>query len=295
MNRQENIKRIYEQAKFDTQVEKDKAILKKMKEIYLQESKAEPKSSELSIWRIIMKSKISKLAAAAVIIIAATLLLQNGSFRITTPTFGLEDVYNAIDNMEWVHFKLTIVQMSGDTETEKKTVGDGWESWSSEKNNVSAEKHTDGKIFFTEKTERGIRKSIYTPESNSITIKYEPFDSSESYGNYKNKFKASLLDLENKGAKIKYNKGVFEGQPVINIIVDYMPQNGEGYHSIITCIVDPVTYLLKKMEWQQTALKKNLTAKSIGIVDYPKTGPKDIYEAGASQDAKVIEEIQDEK
>jgi hypothetical protein len=70
VNQADDIKKIYGQAKIDTLGNKDKAVLEKMKEIYLQESKAELKTAELSIWRIIMQSRITKLAAAAVIIIA---------------------------------------------------------------------------------------------------------------------------------------------------------------------------------------------------------------------------------
>jgi len=70
VNQADDIKKIYGQAKIDTLGNKDRAVLEKMKEIYLQESKAELKKVELSIWRIIMQSRMTKLAAAAVIIIA---------------------------------------------------------------------------------------------------------------------------------------------------------------------------------------------------------------------------------
>ena len=42
------------------------------------------------------------------------------------------------------------------------------------------------------------------------------------------------------------------------------------------------------MSVQQTSLKKNLTNKMTGMFNYPNTGPKDIYEAGAPRDAQVI-------
>ena len=101
MNRAENIKRMYEQAKLDTIVEKDKTVLEKMKEVYLQESKFEPKTAELSLWRTIKKSKITKFAAAAVIIIAAVLLLTVWD----ASAYALEQTIQAYKGLCYVHIK----------------------------------------------------------------------------------------------------------------------------------------------------------------------------------------------
>jgi hypothetical protein len=76
MKQADDIKRIYEQAKIDTLSSADKAVLEKMKEVFLQESKAQPEKAEPYVWRIIMKSPITKLAAAAVIMIAAIIGLN---------------------------------------------------------------------------------------------------------------------------------------------------------------------------------------------------------------------------
>ena len=76
MKQADDIKRIYEQAEINTLGSKDKAVLEKMKEIYLQESKAELITAQPSVWRIIMQNKITKLAAAAVIIIAAIIAIH---------------------------------------------------------------------------------------------------------------------------------------------------------------------------------------------------------------------------
>jgi UDP-glucose 6-dehydrogenase len=93
MSQADDIKRRYEQARIDTLDSRDKAVLEKMKEIYLQESKAEPKTAELSVWRIIMKSKITKLAAAA----AVVLLFSLFSINILIKRFDIEHVVTKSD------------------------------------------------------------------------------------------------------------------------------------------------------------------------------------------------------
>ena len=102
MNSQENIKKIYEQAKLDTLSGKDKAVLEKMKDIYLQESKAEPKTAELSVWRIIMKSNKTKLAAVAVIIIAVILSISLFDKSIST-AYAVEQTIEAMHEVTTVH------------------------------------------------------------------------------------------------------------------------------------------------------------------------------------------------
>jgi outer membrane lipoprotein-sorting protein len=100
MNRQENIKKVYEQAKLDTMIKKDKAVLKKMKEIYLQESKAGQKTVELSIRRIIMKNQITKLAVSAVVIAAALLVFF---YTGTKNVYALDQTIEAMQKVTTVH------------------------------------------------------------------------------------------------------------------------------------------------------------------------------------------------
>ncbi len=87
MNGQENIKKIYEQAKLDTVVERDKAVLEKMKDIYLQESKAGPKTPELSVWRKFMLTKTKYKVAA----LLGCIILVSVAAAVTVPS-----VYNTI-------------------------------------------------------------------------------------------------------------------------------------------------------------------------------------------------------
>ena len=81
MNQAEKIKKLYEQAALDTLAGKDKAVLEKMKEIYLQESKAKTNPAELSIWRKFMLSK-SKYKVAALL---GCVIIVSAAAAITLP------------------------------------------------------------------------------------------------------------------------------------------------------------------------------------------------------------------
>jgi hypothetical protein len=104
MNGEENIKRLYKQAKLDTLVERDKAVLEKMKEIYLEERKAGPKTDSFSIWSIIMKSPITKLAAASVIVIAFFASLH--FWKSTGSSVALADVLTRIEQVTGYTYQL---------------------------------------------------------------------------------------------------------------------------------------------------------------------------------------------
>jgi hypothetical protein len=110
MNNAEKIKKLYEQAEIDTLAGKDKAVLEQMKEIYLQQSKSVPKTAEPSIGRIIMKSPITKLAAAAVIVITALVIFSQ--FSTSGVVWGA--IVEKIDAVKSVVYHLTAdVKMQG--------------------------------------------------------------------------------------------------------------------------------------------------------------------------------------
>jgi hypothetical protein len=115
MSGQENMKKIYEQAKLYTLAGKDKTVLKKMKEIYLHESKAESKPVELSIWRIIMKNNITKYAAVFVvllIIFGAVSIFTNSNIPLTSVAFS--EVISQIRNSNYTFDLKVLLDNNGE-------------------------------------------------------------------------------------------------------------------------------------------------------------------------------------
>jgi len=237
------------------------------------------------LWRTVLKSRMLRAAVAAAIVLAVVLAATDGWMRITAPAFGLEDISNAMKEVEYAHFILKVEESNLDPQTAKQMHLGGWESWTSRHPPRQISKHDDGKIYCTEQDTGKV--SRYDPESNVIVIEQRsPFSWEELSMSEFDRLTRDLANLEKDGAKIEYGKGTYLGRPVTVVRVDHNPPG--HLHSIISMMVDPDTYLLRKMTWEQTDPEKGWRALASGVADYPDSVPMDIYEAGASRSAKVL-------
>ena len=86
----------------------------------------------ISLWRTIMKSRITKFAAAAVIIIVvmAGLYYYTGSFHGTTAAFATSDVITAMKQVQWTHATLQWIDHNN-VPVDKLKNWDGLEFWQS--------------------------------------------------------------------------------------------------------------------------------------------------------------------
>jgi hypothetical protein len=236
------------------------------------------------LWITIMKNPIGKLAAAAVIIIAVLfgILQFDGSIQ----SIALADVIEAMQNAEWAHYHYVIDVTGVDEEIAKKTRAIGWEGWQSVNPLLSMAKLNNGKVYFTEENEG--KTSRYDPKTNTITIvEYEkPTNSQEDYASIGDMFIKQISAVEKEGGKVNYEEGIYEGCPVIIISIDVT--SDEGLRMKMSAIVEPETYLPKKVTAQRW---KNGQYRGLisGTFDYPETGPKDIYALGVPQTAKIID------
>ena len=104
MKNADDIKRIFEKAAVETNVQQDEKIIEKMTEAFNKTHEAQSEKSGPNIWRIIMKSKLTKLAAAAMI--AAAVVLSVNIFNKSVPTaFGIEQVIAAYNTINFLHVK----------------------------------------------------------------------------------------------------------------------------------------------------------------------------------------------
>ena len=237
------------------------------------------------LWRTIMKSPIGKLAAAAVIIIAV--LIGIHQFGGSIESIALADVIEAMHNTEWAHCHFVIDVTGVDEEIAKKT-SKGWEGWESVNPLRSIEKHNNGKIYFTEENKG--KTSRYDPETNTITIvEYKNHSTSQQdYAGVGDMYIKQISAVEKQGGKVNYDEGIYEGYPVIIISIDIDFTSDGGKRTKMSIIVEPETYLIKKVTAQQWLKSQNLGLIS-GTFDYPETGPKDIYALGAPRTAKIID------
>jgi hypothetical protein len=237
-----------------------------------------------SLWRIIMKSRITRPAAAAVVILAVVLAMMSDWMGITTPAFGLEEISKAMKQVEHGHLVWKVEESNLDAETAKKMNLGGRESWSSRHPPRQIEKRDDGTITCTEE-DTGL-VSRYDPASHVIVVERGTATSAEDLQmNAFDRFTKELVELKQRGAKVEYGKGVYEGRPVTTITVDYTPGR---MRSVFSLMVDPDTYLLCRLTLEQTIADKGWRVLVSAVADYPDSGPTDIYEAGAPRDAEVL-------
>ncbi|MCP4610395.1 MAG: hypothetical protein GY845_16920 [Planctomycetes bacterium] len=112
MRPRENIENIIKKFNVDVNTEKDREIFDELRQLHAKSKQAPPGISAITIWRIIMKSRITKLTAAAVIIIAIYIFLQFPSGT----AYALQDTIEAYNSIRWLH-----VNQSARDSTETRT------------------------------------------------------------------------------------------------------------------------------------------------------------------------------
>ncbi len=119
MRNADDIKRIFDEAVVETNPLKDEKILENITAAYKQTDKAQSEKGELNIWRTIMKSPITKLAAAAIIVIAAALTIN--TFYKSIPVIStasaaqmLADAAKAVGDVRSIHIKARMRTLPSD-------------------------------------------------------------------------------------------------------------------------------------------------------------------------------------
>ena len=115
------------------------------------ESKQPKPGSQPDIWRIIMKSRITKLAAAAVIVIAVFIVINQFGGSINGVSVALAEVVRKIEQMQTCVFKKNTTVTSEDGKTNK----------------------FDSLVYYTE---AGIREDVYDSEKITSQIYVKPLD-----------------------------------------------------------------------------------------------------------------------
>jgi hypothetical protein len=136
--------------------------------LFAQEQSGKTKSvlTEQNIWRIIMKNPLTKLAAAAVIIITAVFLMTFFE-KATAPAYALEQTIEANNTIKTVHLRMFEKGQS----IEINEFSDYWLKYDNagKLSNFRRNEHDKDGVKFTVWNE-GIKKT-WTPEKNVVIIK----------------------------------------------------------------------------------------------------------------------------
>ncbi|MFC1738177.1 outer membrane lipoprotein carrier protein LolA [Planctomycetota bacterium] len=157
MKSAEKIEQLVKKIRFSPRASANKRILG-YAEAALKQRVDKTKSNrfELNIGRIIMKSKITKLAAAAIIIIAVVLSITFLD-KSVTPAYAIEQTIEAFKNVNSVYVE--------------QTHHEGGESWDSK---MWARRGEDGKFFFGDFRQEFEGDITVANEGENLTYYYNP-------------------------------------------------------------------------------------------------------------------------
>jgi hypothetical protein len=269
-----------------TSSEMDKRILGDIMEELEEKTKTKPAVIKPNIWRIIMKSRITQLTTAAVIIIAVIVGINQFGGPVDITTIAFADITEAMNNVPWMHTS------SRDFEGKIKGVV---ESWTGYETKISAAKEDNGKIRFINYKEHKMYR--YDPQNNSITIDYLyeddlPLDTPSPTSFVESMYKM----LKEQGAEIITKRGKYMGKEVQiqEISLSSVGQDSAGQDNVsyfARLYIKPESKLLYAVEAKYTDANGNTVVDGKIIFDYPQTGPADIYDLGARRDARIINKL----
>jgi hypothetical protein len=231
----------------------------------------------IQIWRIIMQSRIIKLAAAAVIITAAMILIKQfgGSIDGAATAFG--QVTQAVEKMPWV-------AISGRSEVTQKSL----ELFISPRHQIKVVKTQDGRVFWSDFLKR--QRKVYEPQNNTLTISYE-YDSDEFYMEDESPWNYLGLIIEPElleGATVTRRSEIVEGRETEVYEITRSERQGTVHFTVRG---DPLDHLPITVTVKAVSTDGHTVEFMEFRCDYPQEGPADVYELGVPRDAKVTDEL----
>jgi hypothetical protein len=232
----------------------------------------QPITQSRPLWKTITKSPITKLAAAALIIIAVLIGIRQFGGSTDGAVAALAQAREAMGKVNWL--RCTGTGSVGLTE-----------QWYSFGLKIDAHKERTGKVTYNDYGEN--RKYVYEPGNETITISHLPGDAF-ALGT------ASPLALLEKIVK----KQQSEGTEVIRKAGQYngtkveiweLNRSGENGVENIKVFIDIKNHLLIAGEVKLIDLNGKITYEGKAKYEYPEKGPQDIYALGVSRTAKIID------
>jgi len=222
------------------------------------------------LWSAVVNSKMAKLAAAAVIIIAILIGINHLGGSIDGATVAFAQIKENMEKMAWMH-----VTVEG--------AGEKLEAWFSFERRVMVSKRVPGEIRYHDGLKQTVQ--IYDPVANTITVSYTTADALAGMGRSALDFPKSILKLfDEAGQKIIQETGKYEGK---DSKIYKMSGFFGGMDMRVEMIVDidkNVLLFINQKAFDETG---TLKIEANGYFDYPENGPNDIYQAGAPPDAQV--------
>jgi hypothetical protein len=242
-------------------------------------------SQSKPLWRTIMKSPITKLAAAAVIIFAVLFGIHLIGNSVDVTTVALANVVENTNKMPWMHATVKRYQNG------KEHIYQHWCNFPSEK---EFGKGQNGSVWcFDYGT--GQKQLSYQPSTNTLKVDklpegiygtdaaYNLINALVQYQAEENATISEYLDKLN-GRKVK----VFQIEKI-------MPDYGMSIGSTVVAktkyylLADTKTKLMIAFRAEYLNKNDRVISHIKAEVTYPETGPEDIYALGVPRTAKIID------
>lgn len=243
------------------------------------------KEQPLIIWKTIMKSKITKLAAAAAVIIIALLaVIQMSGVSIDASSVAFSQTIEATKKAPYVHIILEI-RRSGSILAQ--------EYWIGFEQGLLGQKRMDGTVSFYDLNRN--KEFLYTPTSGTIIVSDHYVDSKrveEEKINSAEKLLTGLLKDFGISEADMYVEQTQHNSVEVDIFRAMLEKNDSTTAKITgeaQFIVDHHTHLLlsAKVEARSDSNPEPVTMTL--TYDYPETAPKDVYDLGVPKSIKIAE------
>jgi len=259
--------------------------LKDTLEAHKKSTKTHSAAQKPNIWRINMKSRITKFAAAAVIIVGVIIGINQFGGSIDIATVALAEMNEAMKKMPWMHLIFNQEHQSGDN-----NMTDQWYSFQSQ---IFAARYPNGKVAYAD----GISHKLYNynPDTQIVNIKYQPEDIYVQGKPLKEttpiNFFGGWIDFAEQQGTVTRSVRRQNGKD-FDILELQVPYEGYSDHPLIVRFVSDIETHLP-IAWEvgghdSDGKKKMVTAARI---EYPTKGPLSIYDLGVPHDAKITSDL----
>ncbi|MHC4436107.1 MAG: hypothetical protein ACYS3S_02020 [Planctomycetota bacterium] len=246
------------------------------------EQKSAP--GEPKIWRKIMTSRITKLAAAAVIIIAVYIVIHQSGGSIENVTFA--QITENMRQMPWLHAVVKAKQAAG-----TEMVDIRGEFWYCIERQLSAAKESNGKVIFQDELERNFQ--AYDSNTETITIlRDKGLNWNKNLSSVRDMPGAMIKFYEEAGEKVVRETGKYKGK---DVLIFRMSAFLGGRDLWVEMAVDAKRQVVVFISQKAFDKDGKLTEEVNAHIDYPETGPETIYDVGVPKSAKTVLDEKEEK
>lgn len=257
-----------EKPKFDF----DKWKAKHKREIQIYESqtaeqKTPPSVRIFEIGRTIMKSPVTKIAAAAVIIIVVLVGIHQFGGSIDPASQVFAKATEALKKVYWVHTTGT---------------GTGYEEWINHDLQICITKYSDGSVQFIDY--RKNKKYDYNPEANAVTISRTSQSFPELPLHWEQYLK--IFTEQEPDTEVLHHQNQVGGKKVW---IYKLIWTRKGFRNESQVTVDAKTDLPLFGQLKKSSLDGTVVMDTKTFFEYPKDGPVTIYDVGVPRSVDIYD------